>query len=155
MTRFALDTLHDEYNRPLTYRVIDCAEGNKVVTTFSPLAFLTPGRSIAKAVQVAEATARAWCDSHNADCPEQAETAAPPVTDLRTRLIHAATAYDRRQENKRGYNRHALAQYFAAIDAAMDMIAHGATVRQALERTVCDRLFDTLLNAARDARQTA
>lgn len=54
------------------------------------------------------------------------------MTDIRSKLNHAVTAYDRKQEeraarSKRGYyNAYALAQYLTRIDDIMADIAAGA-----------------------------
>ncbi len=65
--------------------------------------------------------------------------------DVRDKLIHAATAYDRRQARGKRYNPYALAQYFQRIDEVMADIEAGATPREALLAAFSDRLLDALL----------
>ena len=67
---------------------------------------------------------------------------------LHTRLVMAATDYDRKQGGKRGYNRYALAQYLGALQQAEQEIAGGSTARQALVSNFSGRLLDALLKAA-------
>lgn len=66
---------------------------------------------------------------------------------LRAKLAHAATAYDRRRQNRKGHNPYALPQYFAAIDNAVFLMAAGSTPRKALCEVFNDRLLDCLLKA--------
>ena len=61
------------------------------------------------------------------------------MLDIRSKLIHAVTAFDRGQadkaaESKRGYyNHYALGQYLARLDDVMADIANGATPLAAIE----------------------
>jgi hypothetical protein len=73
---------------------------------------------------------------------------------LRFKLVHAATEYDRKQEGKRGYNPYALLQYFVAIDQAIAHHESGKTIRQALVSNFCDRLLDCLLKAVGEPKST-
>ena len=68
---------------------------------------------------------------------------------IKLKLVHAATEYDRKQEGKRGYNIYALSQYFDAIDRAIADHESGKTIRQALVNNFCDRILDHLLKAVR------
>lgn len=63
------------------------------------------------------------------------------------KLIHAVTAYDRKQSKKRGYNPHALGIYFQRIDEICADIERGADVRKALCAGLSDRLLDHCLKA--------
>lgn len=47
------------------------------------------------------------------------------VSRMRPKLVHALTQYDIKESTKRGYNRYAMAQYFAALDEALTAIANG------------------------------
>jgi len=67
------------------------------------------------------------------------------TTQYHDRLIHAATAYDRRRAGKKGYNHYALGQYFARIEEVEADVAAGATIRQALLAAFSDRLLDAML----------
>lgn len=67
------------------------------------------------------------------------------------KLIHAVTAYDRKQEGRRGYNRYALAQY---LDRVEDASKHGGTLRQALVANFNDRLLDVCLKAVGEPKAT-
>ena len=62
-------------------------------------------------------------------------------------LIHAATAYDRRQSKGKRYNHYALAQYFARIDEVEKDIAAGAEVRAALCAAFTGSLLSAMLRA--------
>ena len=53
-----------------------------------------------------------------------------PIT--RAALIHAVTAYDRKQSGKRGHNLNALGIYFARVDDIMADLESGADLRQAV-----------------------
>lgn len=74
---------------------------------------------------------------------------------LHDRLIAAATAYDRKQSTKRGYNPYALGIYFERIDAVCQDIDHGKPVRQALLDGFNDRLLTIMLKAAGESDFTA
>lgn len=65
----------------------------------------------------------------------------------RDKLIHAATEYDRKQSTKRGYNHHALALYFEAIDEALAEHGKGTPITRALENHFNDRLLAVLQRA--------
>lgn len=69
------------------------------------------------------------------------------MRDIKSALVHAATAYDRKREGKPGHNPYALPQYLAAIDDAMAAIAKGYTPPSALRACFNDRLLDALLVA--------
>lgn len=68
-------------------------------------------------------------------------------TELKARLINAATEYDRKQVGKRGYNRFALPQYLARVDAVCEAIAEGADVQTELGRGFNGRLLTCLAKA--------
>ena len=73
---------------------------------------------------------------------------------IHSALVHAATAYDRRRENKPGYNIYALSQYLGRIEEVEADIAAGATVRAALIAAFSDRLLDALLTAVGESKHT-
>lgn len=62
-------------------------------------------------------------------------------------LIHAVTAYDRKQSSKRGYNQYALGIYFQRIDEVCADIERGADVRAAIVAGFTGRLADHCLRA--------
>lgn len=65
----------------------------------------------------------------------------------RDTLIHAVTAYDRKESTKRGYNRNALGIYFNRIDDICADIDAGADPRQAIVAGLSGRLVDHCLRA--------
>lgn len=73
---------------------------------------------------------------------------------LSGKLVHAATAYDRRQEGKLGYNVYALPQYFRRIDDVVADVRNGAKPREALIAGFTDRLRDALLKAIGEPKAT-
>jgi hypothetical protein len=62
-------------------------------------------------------------------------------------LVHAATAYDRRQSKSKRYNPYALAQYLARIDEVEQDVAAGAEPRAALCAAFTGSLLSTMLRA--------
>lgn len=74
------------------------------------------------------------------------ESAIP--ADTRARMLMAVTAYDRRRENKPGYNPYALPQYCAALQLVDKKVAAGDTLRVAITSSFIDRLQDAVLKAA-------
>jgi hypothetical protein len=66
---------------------------------------------------------------------------------LHNKLVDAVTAYDRKQESKRGYNRYALAQYLARVQEVSADIAKGADIRAAITAGFTGRLLDACLKA--------
>ena len=69
-----------------------------------------------------------------------------PVKD---RIVHALTKYDRQQSSRRGFNPHALAMYFAALDEAEEMVSNGKTWERALNAVFNDRALTVALEAIR------
>lgn len=69
-------------------------------------------------------------------------------------LIHAATAYDRKEEKKLGYNHYALAQYLMRIDDVEADIAAGTSTRAALLAAFNGRLLDAMLKAVGEPKFT-
>lgn len=47
------------------------------------------------------------------------------VSRIRPKIVHALTQYDIKQSTRKGYNRYAMAQYFAALDEALQNIING------------------------------
>lgn len=68
-------------------------------------------------------------------------------TSVKDALIHAVTEYDRKQSTRRGYNPHALGQYFQRIDLICADIGSGANVRAAIVAGFTGRLADACLRA--------
>lgn len=62
----------------------------------------------------------------------------------RMKLMHALTVADRRQKS----NPYALAHYCGALQHAEELMADGATLRDALKRAYCGRLVGQLIKAA-------
>lgn len=69
-------------------------------------------------------------------------------------LIHAATAYDRRQASGKRYNPYALAQYFARIEEIESDIAKGAPPRAALCAAFTGPLLTAMLKAINETPPT-
>jgi hypothetical protein len=67
---------------------------------------------------------------------------------LNDALTHAATAYDRKQSTKRGYNHYALAHYFNAVELICADIANGVNPVRAIKQHTLDRVQDVYLKAA-------
>jgi len=74
--------------------------------------------------------------------------------EIRFKLRHALTAYDRRQSKRKYYNRYALGQYFQRMDSVCADIDKGASPRQALIRGFNDRLLDVCLKAIGEPKFT-
>lgn len=68
---------------------------------------------------------------------------------IRHKLVTALTEYDRKQSTRHGYNHHALALYFEALDEAMSQYDNGATIEHALRCWFNDRVLDACLKAVR------
>lgn len=68
---------------------------------------------------------------------------------VRQKLVNALTDYDRKQSTKRGYNPHALALYFEALDECMSQYENGATIEHALSCRFNDRVLAACLKAVR------
>lgn len=68
---------------------------------------------------------------------------------IRHKLVAALTEYDRKQSARRGYNPHALALYFEALDEAVSQYDSGATIEHALRCWFNDRVLDACLRAVR------
>lgn len=67
--------------------------------------------------------------------------------EIKAKLVHAVTAYDRRQSTKKHYNHNALPQYFARIDEIIADVEAGADPRKAIIAGFLDRLQDSCLRA--------
>jgi hypothetical protein len=66
---------------------------------------------------------------------------------MKQKLVNALTDYDRRQSTRRGYNPHALALYFEALDDVMVAVEQGVDIRKALADSFNDRVLDACLRA--------
>ena len=73
---------------------------------------------------------------------------------IRARLVHAVTAYDRKQSTRRGYNPFALGQYLERVDMIVNDIAAGAEPRKAICAGFSDRLLDHCLKAVGESSFT-
>lgn len=73
---------------------------------------------------------------------------------LQTKLVMAATEYDRKQSTKRGYNRYALSQYLARISEVVADIEAGADIRKALVAGFNGPLCAKLLKVAEQSPYT-
>lgn len=74
--------------------------------------------------------------------------------ELKAKLIHALTAYDRKQAGKRGYNHFALGQYFQRVDLICADVDNGATPRAAILAGFSGRLADVALRVISEAIST-
>lgn len=63
------------------------------------------------------------------------------MNDIRPRLLHIVTEYDRRQSKRKGYNPYALAHYCRAIGNVMEAIGNGEPIEQALKHGFCGSLL--------------
>jgi len=70
-----------------------------------------------------------------------------PPGAIRQSLVHALTAYDRKQPIRPGYNRFALGHYMKAIQAIMEELDAGTPPRQAITHNLCGRLLDVALKS--------
>lgn len=66
---------------------------------------------------------------------------------IRQTLVHAVTAFDRKQSTKRGYNIYALGQYLIRVDEVCADIDKGAETRAAIVAGFNGRLADACLRA--------
>lgn len=73
---------------------------------------------------------------------------------LQDTLVHTVTAYDMKQQGKRGYNMYALPQYLGAVERVMGEINAGTPVRKALTNNFSGRLLDRLLKSVGEATST-
>ena len=69
------------------------------------------------------------------------------LPDEYSKLVHALTAYDRKQESKRGHNIWALGIYFNALEDFKEYRAKGDTTDRALEKCYNGRLLTALQKA--------
>jgi hypothetical protein len=67
--------------------------------------------------------------------------------EVRTRLVAAATTFDRRASGRRGYNPNALGLYLGRIDEVVAEVAAGKPLREAVVHGFNDRLREALLRA--------
>ncbi len=82
------------------------------------------------------------------------KTSIPYSIEVRERLTHALTEWDRKQSTKRGYNPYALAQYLMAVDRVTNAMNCGVSVREALLDNFCDRLLNLCINTLNLDRAT-
>ena len=73
---------------------------------------------------------------------------------IKFKLVHALTAYDRKQSAKKHHNIYALGHYFARIDDVIADIEAGATPRKALCAGFNDRVLDVCLVAIGEPKFT-
>lgn len=73
---------------------------------------------------------------------------------LRAAMLHAVTAYDRRQVGKRGHNPYALPQYFERIEEICADIDAGADPRAAIVAGFSGRLANAILKTCGLSRYT-
>lgn len=66
---------------------------------------------------------------------------------LRQKLVSALTEYDRKQSKRKHYNPYALAQYFAALDEALEDYEVSGDINKSLEKYFCDRVLTVVLKA--------
>jgi hypothetical protein len=70
------------------------------------------------------------------------------MSEIKIKLLHAVTEYDRRESKKSSYNRYALPQYIARINEIDADIQNGADIRKAIVAGFSGRLADRCLKAA-------
>ena len=70
---------------------------------------------------------------------------------IKQTLIHAVTAYDRKQANKRGYNVYALGQYLARVDEVLADIDAGANTFDAINAGFCGPLLAHVIKTVEKA----
>jgi len=73
---------------------------------------------------------------------------------IHSALVHAATAYDRRQAKGTRYNPYALGQYLQRIADVEADIARGAKPRAALIAAFSGRFLDAMLKAVGEPPHT-
>lgn len=71
----------------------------------------------------------------------------PMIEKSRSNCVDALTRYDIQQSAKRGYNRYALAQYFAALDSVVSEVEDGRLPFDAVNDYFCDRVRDIVWKA--------
>jgi hypothetical protein len=69
------------------------------------------------------------------------------MMETKQKLVNALTEYDRKQSTRRGYNHHALALYFQALDEAEAAVTKGKEWKIALQGVFNDRVLDVCLKA--------
>jgi hypothetical protein len=74
--------------------------------------------------------------------------------EMRFKLLHAVTEYDRKQSTGKGYNRYALANYLAAVEDVTNAVNCGSTRRDALVSRFNGRLLDVCLKSLNMDRST-
>ena len=76
--------------------------------------------------------------------------------EIRTRIIHALTQYDREQSRRKGYNPHALAHYCrAAQDIERSLIVAARPPRQIVLMALSGRVADLALRSIGEPPATA
>lgn len=74
--------------------------------------------------------------------------------DIRSKLAHAVTEYDRKQSTKRGYNIYALSHYLGRVAEIEADINAGADPAAAIKAAFSGRLLDACLKAIGAPRAT-
>lgn len=74
--------------------------------------------------------------------------------DIHGKILHAFTAYDRKQQGKRGYNPYALGHYCKALESVDEAIASGQSPREAIVANFVGRLLDVVLVGCGMAKAT-
>ena len=69
------------------------------------------------------------------------------LNEIKSRLISAVTAWDRKQLSKKHHNPHALVIYIERVDEVMRDIESGTNPRAAIIRGFNDRLLDHCLRS--------
>lgn len=73
---------------------------------------------------------------------------------IKHKLLHAVTQYDRKQSTKANYNHHALGIYMQRVDDVVADILSGATVRQAIIAGFSGPLCNAVLKAVGEPKVT-
>ena len=78
------------------------------------------------------------------------------VDNARAKIVHALTAYDRRQAGHKGYNPYALGQYFQAVERTFEDegVKAGEGLRGSILRNFCGKVADVCLKAVGESPAT-
>lgn len=74
--------------------------------------------------------------------------------DIRIKLVHGLTSYDRKQTTKKYYNRYALGQYFAKFEDISERMENGMTLREALRSCYGEGVLKAALKAVGESPAT-
>lgn len=87
--------------------------------------------------------------AHTSETPKKNSKVDPQI---HSAIVHALTAYDRKQSTKKFYNPYALGIYFKALEEAEQLVAKGKSYEDALALHFTDRLLTPVLKALKTAQ---